>query len=234
MIELGIARPDRRRRPEVRSGYENAFLGALESAVLTGSDSAAVPTAVVEAAAGWWARGLSLATVTPQTNRTRCLDPATLSFLGRSLARGGEAVFGLGVEGGVVVLDAAGYWSVYGRGPRPSGWNYRITWEGPSHTTTEWRGAESVAHVRYSWNPRRPWFGLSPAASANLSSRLVGGLERQLSEEAGGPSGYVLPMPDSGDDGQDEDAEPAADRYALFLRDLGRAAGGTIVAPGNR
>ena len=223
-MTLGIASGPTRRH-ETRS-YESAIVQALEATASTGADTRATSTAVVETAARWWSTGLALANVTPGGRRTWCLDAATLAYLGRSLAKGGEAVFRINVEGGVVCLDEASYWNVYGSSPRPSTWAYQLTFEGPSSVDTAWLPASSVAHVRYQWNSRFPWFGRSPAAGAAASSRLVGGIEAQLSGEAASPSGYIMSAPDTGDRGaQGDDDDGENDPLASLRKDMGSAAG---------
>ena len=62
-----------------------------------------------------------------------------------------------------------------------------------------------VLHFRYSTSPARAWHGVGPLTWASQSARLAGGLETRLAGEAQGPSGYVLPVPQDGGDGEDDD-----------------------------
>ena len=73
--------------------------------------------------------------------------------------------------------------------------------------------------------------GRAPWSSAALSSRLLAGLERQLSGEACGPSGYMIPVPDPGDRGQGEGDDGSADPMTTFRNDMHAAGGKTMLAP---
>ena len=50
-------------------------------------------------------------------------------------------------------------------------------------------------------NPERPWRGVGPIQSAALAGRLSASTIRMLADEAGGPRGYLLPLPQN--DGMD-------------------------------
>ena len=230
MISLGIAQVRRPVEHRAATSYTGLVVQALESAAASGTGSTtAINTWAVEAAAGWYARLLALATVEPLNGRTRCLDPATLGYIGRSLARGGEVVFAIEIEGGMVELVPASYWNVWGRSTLRSGWQYQVQTEGPSATATRWLPAAAVAHVRYSWNPRQPWYGVSPAAGAGATARLVGGIEGSFANEAAAPAGYVMATPDVGDQGRTAESEDAADD-ALKV-DMTNARGSTLLLP---
>ena len=132
-----------------------------------------------------------------------------MAHIGRTLARNGEVVYAIGVESGVVVLTESCAWTVAGTGPRPETWRYLLEFAGPTGSQTVTLPAASVCHLRYQWDARRPWQGVSPAHGAAATSRLVGGIERQLSNEAANVSGYIMSVPDVGDKGQaDEDSTP--------------------------
>ena len=227
MIGLGVAGGPARR--EVR-GYTSALLDA-QALAADGGSALATATAAVETASGWWARGLALAQVRPAGRRTAALDAPTLAIIGRALCRQGEIVLDLRVEGGQVrMIPASSAYVVRGTGDRRT-WIYTVTVDGPGSTETHWRPRAAVAHVQYAVDPGRPWLGRAPWSSARLSGALAAGIERQLSGEASGASGYVLAMPDRGDQEQGEDADADADPLADFRVDMGAAGGRTIVAP---
>ena len=229
MTGLGIAGGPAVRR-EVRSGYTSAILAAAE-AEAGAIGGLATATAAVEVAAGWWMRGLALATVRPRSVRTRALTRPVLALIGRALCRSGEIVLDLRVEGGQLrMLPASSAYVVRGTGDRRT-WIYTVTVDGPGSTETHWRRRDGVAHVQYAVDPARPWLGRAPWASAPLSARLLGGVERQLAGEASGSSGYVMPVSDPGDRGQGEGDDGAADPLTSFRRDLAAAAGKTMLAP---
>ena len=232
MTGLGISGgPDVRR--EVRSGYTSAILAAAESEA-GAIGGLATATAAIEVASGWWARGLALARVGPRGRRTAGLTAPTLAMIGRALCRRGEVVFDLRVEGGrLMILPASSAYVIRGTGD-PRTWVYTVTVDGPGSTETFWRRREAVAHVQYATDPERPWLGRAPWASAPLSARLLGGLERQLAGEASGASGYIIPVPDPGDRGQGADDDGEADPMTTLRRDLAAAAGKTQLAPTTR
>ena len=220
-------------RPETRSsGYTALITSAIESAAGGTGGAVASATAAVETASGLWARCLATSTVEPLTRRTAALTPSVLAMIGRALCRSGEIVYLLDVtRGRVRLLPASAAYVVVGQGD-PSTWLYTVTVDGPGDTMTYHRPRSGVAHLQYMTDPIRPWFGRAPWASAGLSGTLLAGLEKQLSGEAGGPSGYVLPMPDVGERGQDgENADEETDPLTTFRRDLAAAGGRTVIAP---
>ena len=230
MIGLGVAGGPIVRR-ELRSGYTSALLAAAEADAAGGVGGMATATAAVEVASGLWARGLSLARVEPGGARTRALTAPLLAMIGRALCRSGEIVLDLRVEGGQVrMLPASSAYVVKGSGDRRT-WIYTVTIDGPGSTETHWRRREAVAHIQYLVDPIRPWYGRAPWSSAALSSRLLAGLERQLSGEACGPSGYMIPVPDPGDRGQGEGDDGSADPMTTFRNDMHAAGGKTMLAP---
>ena len=71
---------------------------------------------------------------------------------------------------------------------------------------------------------RGPWYGISPLGWARSTGTLAANLETRLGEEAGGPVGHVIPVPQDGGDGTDDDP------LAQFKIDLAAARGRTILA----
>ena len=232
MISFAPWRP----APETRS-YTTAVVNAIESAAAGTGGGVAAATAAIEVASSTWARALSLATVEPMNRRTAAVTPSLLAMIGRALCRSGEIVFDLQVTGGrLMMLPASAAYVVVGSGDRRT-WLYTVTVDGPGSTMTVYRERSGVAHLQYMVDPVRPWLGRPPWASASLSGSLLAGIERQLSGEAGGPSGYVLPVPDvgdkgqGGDDGQGEDDDGEDDPIVALRRDLAAAGGKTMIAP---
>ena len=227
MIALDIARGPAR---ELRS-YTSAILDQAEQVAAGTAGGLVAATAAVEAASGLWGRALALARVEPRGRRTEALTAPILALIGRSLCRRGEVVFDLRVEGGrLMMLPASSAYVVKGSGDRRT-WIYTVTVDGPAQTETFWRRREAVAHVQYLYDPERPWLGRAPWQSARLSARLLAGVERQLSGEAAGASGYVLPVPDVGDRSQDETSDGEDDPLTSLRRDLAAAGGKTTLAP---
>ena len=139
------------------------------------------------------------------------INPAFLGLVGRSLVRRGESVFVIGVERGRIQLQPVGSWDVRG-GSDPSRWFYRCDVYGPSGNQTRFLPGASVLHFKWGVDPSRPWHGLGPLAYASLTGRLLGNLEQRLGEEAGAAVGHLLPIPQDGGDGGDDD--PLADLKA--------------------
>ena len=203
IIELGISRP---RRPEIRTDATSLAINLLTAAV--GATAAQTWAAgAVEVAAGIWARTLSTAAVSGAP-----VGPRWLSETGRALARHGEVVYlaDVTLQGRVRLLRAT-ITDVWGDGPDPADWWYRLTVTGPRTTNVVTAPAASVVHVRYATESHSPARGVSPLAYAALTGRLTASLEQSLGFEAGGavanlltlPAGYNgQPPTKTGDDGQ--------------------------------
>ena len=184
------------------------FTDAVTAAIFAqaSGDSLIDPSALgaLEIAASAWARALASAEVKPKTLATAGVTPEFLSLTARTLIRRGEIVFSLGVKNGALELHPAGSHAVRG-GPDPSSWVYRIDRFGPSGNVTLLRPAKGVLHFRYSVDPARPWFGISPLGWSADTARLASALERRLGQEANMPVGGLLPVPVDGGDGSKDD-----------------------------
>ena len=200
----------------------NSYTDARVLASLTDAEGTAATvhkTAALEAAAGLYAFCLAGAGVTPAVP---ALTPACLSLLARDLIRNGESLFLIRLAGDRIQLLPAASWDVRG-GLTPESWFYRVDIFGPTadSPTSQIVSGAQVLHFRYATSPARPWYGIGPLTWASQSARLAGGLETRLAGEAGGPSGYVLPVPQDGGDGED------GDPLASLKSDLARADGKT-------
>ena len=200
MIELGVSTGPDGPRVE-RRNYSELRLAAAEAWADSGLLGAAL--GATEIAAGLYSRAFASATVEPAGVRTAALSPAVLGDVARRLVAQGEAVLLVDVEGGMVTLTPATWWTVQGGPRRP--WRYRVTLTGPSTTSTLDVSSERVAHVAWAWDARSPWRGRSPLALAGESGRLAQAVERALADEAGGPVGHLVALPvDAGEDGEDD------------------------------
>lgn len=228
---IGWLRRRLRSRPTEHRSYSSLVLAGLEaqSAGVGNATADWAKSTAAEIASGYWSRGLALARVEPDNRRTAALTPLILSQIGRRLARDGESLYRLHVSGGRLLLREVWQWDVTG-GPDPDEWSYRLTEVGPSLTRSRIVPAGAVMHVRYAWSPATPWAGLAPGAAAAHGAGIAGGIDRQLAGESGGPSGYVMPTPDSGDPADDDDGEPT-DPYAKTRADLAALGGGMTLAP---
>ena len=149
------------------------------------------------------------------------LTPAVVA---RNLIRGGEDFHRIYVPGGHIVLEPCGFAYAHGNGPDPMTWVYNATLYGPTDSRHEWVPAASMLHCRYSVDSSRPWFGQGPLHWAHRTGTLAGALESRLGEEAGGPVGHVIPVPQDGDDDSDDDP------LAQFKADMSNARGRTLLA----
>lgn len=185
----------RRLRKRSGDGYTDALTKLLIAQASGQAVGDATGLAVVQAAAGLLGRVLGAATVSPPGARTAPISPHWLRDAGRQLVVRGETVYLIRVDSGAVMLDQASSWDV--DGGRQT-WRYRLTLAAPSATyTTSWVPANRVVHLRYHTDPAQPWRGLSPVAAASSTSTLAARIEAMLAAESGGPSGYLLPIPDS-------------------------------------
>ena len=189
MIELGIADGP---APEVRACATDLYIDVLTAAV--GATTVSTWAAgAVEIAAGLWARALSTAAVPDGIP----LGPRMLAEIGRDLARHGECLYLADVAPrGRLRLLRADSRDVWGDGPDPADWWYRLTVTGPRSTRTVTAPAASVVHVRFATEAHSPARGLSPLAYASLTGTLGASLESSLGHEVGGAVGRLIAMPE--------------------------------------
>ena len=223
--------------PELRESFTANAVSAIVGTLRGAAPASAATHGIVEAAVGWWARLMALATVSPAKARTRVLSPAFLSNLARELGKTGSAVYLIDVDRGALQLDQAGSTIIYGNSPRPSGWIYDVEVYGPTGTRSVRVEADRVAHVRYQWDARAPWRGLSPLdGRSDDGASTLGGIEAPFSAEAASPSGYAWPMPDTGDRGRgdgdgDGDGDDDTDPLNDLKKSLQDANGRTLLLP---
>ena len=232
MISLGRLTDQPRREYRDTRSYTSDRIAQLTASSASGPAAIATATAAIEIAAGLWGRALSQATVSPQNARTRAITPSMLELAGRALARRGEIIFDLEVDGGGdLALIPCAHVNVLSGSENPSTWIYSLQMYGPSSTRTRYRLRDGVVHLQVGTQPDRPWRGRAPWQTAQLSSAILSGVERQLSGEASGSSGYVVPMPDSGDRGQAADGDGEDDPLTTLRRDMAAAKGKTLLVP---
>lgn len=173
-----------------------------------------------------YARAGALAEQSPDV---AALDPATLATIFRSLIVGGESVHLIRVTDAGLLLLPVGDRDVFGKSPDPDAWTYRLTLDGPSGSVSiRDVPAAAVLHVRYSYDPSRPWVGVSPLLRAGLGADMVSALSQRLKEEASAPSAVVVPVPENPDDDDDGDGRP--DPTETLAEDLKAAKGGVVLA----
>ena len=196
------------RQPPVEVRESQPFTDAVVAAVVAAAEGSRTGNpsglAALEAAAGMYARAFAGASISPASVASAAVSPRVRALIARDLIRRGESVHLIEVRGGAVELLPCGSWDVRG-GWRESGWFYRVDTFGPSGNATHFVPASRVVHVRYAVDPSRPWLGISPLGWARATGALAANLEARLGEEAGSPVGSILPVPQDGGDGTDDD-----------------------------
>ena len=202
--------------------YTEAVVQALiESA--TGDALTADATAAVEVASGFWARAFATATVEPDI-----VPPWVLATIGRDLVRQGESLWLVDVAGGELELLPVAAHQVEG-GHRRNTWTYRVQVNSPSNSQTSTsHPATSIVHCMYSSRRSMPWVGVSPLTWATDTAQALGRSEQRMKEEAGTPTGYVMPSPQEAGD-TDDGQGGLFDPFATLRTRLGKLAGKLLI-----
>ena len=189
--------------PEKRQSapFSDAVVAALAAQAGGQSVGDASAIAALESAVALYSRAFAAVRLSPAVP---ALSPSCLALIARNLIRRGEDVHQVMVEGGEVRLQPIGSWDVRGS-PREADWWYRVDRFGPSGNLTDFVPAAAVLHTRYSVDSARPWHGISPLGWARSTGVLAANLETRLGEEAGSSVGHLLPVPQDGGDGGDDD-----------------------------
>lgn len=184
-----------------KRSYTDAITAALLSTTEGDSTIKATATGALEAAAGFVGRAFASADVRADAGIVAALPVPCLAHMGRSLIQYGETLWLIRVENdGRLWLAPAQSWDVLGD-PDPATWRYRVTIAGASMIQTfENVTAEGVVHIRYAFDAREPWRGVSPLAQARLAGRLSAQLAAALGDEASGPRGSFVSVPVDGQD----------------------------------
>ena len=196
----------RKQPPETRASATDVLVSAIQTAAAGISTENASAIAALEVAAGMWSRAFAAATVKPQTLATRAITPAIMASIGRQLVMRGQSLHALMVERGQVRLDPIGYWDIKGDSPNEDDWIVRAQLYGPTGSYSRIISHKNIVNCRYSCLPSQPSRGLSPMDFAAATGKLAGSIEQRLSDEAGGPSGYLIPVPeDPGGENKESD-----------------------------
>lgn len=212
--------PWQRLETRQESSYMDTVIALLQSQAAGESAATVAATAAMECASGLVARAFASAEVGGPGPVADALTPEVMATIGRSLVRRGQIAHVVEVRDGEVALVPCESFDIVG-GVEPEAWRYRVTLAGPSKTRTMTRiGSERVVHCRYAVDPRQSWYGIGPIEAASLAGRLSANVARALGNEAGSPTGQLLPVPRA--DGEDA-------TVTSLKSDLAKLAGGLAV-----
>lgn len=193
-------------KPETREsgGGYTEIISRLVEAQSAGTTQQVSATAATEAVAGALSRAFAGAVVEGPPDVVAALSPRCMAQIGRDLVRVGESLHVIRMTGGRLRLHPAATWYWWGDAD-PDTWQVTATVYGPSGSTT-WRVPfASTLFVTWGSPTARPYHGLSPGSWAADTATLHANAERSLKYEAGAPSAQIIPIPQDGGDGGDDD-----------------------------
>ena len=133
------------------------------------------------------------------------VSPAFLAQVGRDLIRRGESLHAIRTVRGGLALVPVDAWHFEGGDWNPATWRVQATAYGPSSSTTWTLPVESCVFVQWGASTAAPYQGVGPLGFAGTTARLGAQAERSLADEASGPVAQILPVPQDGGDGSDDD-----------------------------
>ena len=202
--------------------YTDALTAALFAGA-EGTNGTAATTAALEACSQIYGMCFAAARIEGASPMIAdAITPACRELIARNLIRRGEDVhlIATGAEG--LRLLPAGGWDIRG-GADPADWYVRVDIAAPSGTYTTTVPHAAILHSRYAIDSQLPWRGVPPLGWARSTGALAGRLEAGLADEAGAPAAQLVPVPQDGGDGGDDD--PLAELKA----DIGKARGRALL-----
>ena len=194
-------------KPEKRSGsdYSDIIIRLAEAqAAGTAADSAS--TAAAEAASGAMSRAFAGADVEGPGWAREAVSGPWLALQGRNLVRHGQSLSVIRMRAdGRVWLAPAASWNFEGGTDDPDSWICRATTYGPAASVTRTLPSSGVVFIQWGSTAGTPYAGVGPLSWASTTARLGAQAERSLAEEASGPVAQILPVPQDGGDGSDQD-----------------------------
>ena len=186
------------RSEKIETREAQPFTDAIAQAIIQQAagtvPSNPLTTAALEMACGAYARAFMGAVIEGSERVKQAVTSSLLALIARDLIRKGESVNLISVFAGELEILPCGSWDVRGEWTEES-WEYRVDLFGPSGNVTRLVPSSSILHFKYSFDPARPWLGLSPLQWATSTGSLMANLEDRLSQETNGPVGYLLPVP---------------------------------------
>ena len=183
--------------------FSDAVVRLIESQA-AGTAADASSTAAVEAVAGALSRAFAGATVEGLPWVKSAVTPTVLAQIGRDLIRAGDSLHVIQIVDGEVKLIPCSSWHWEGSHD-PSTWRVRATAYGPSTSTTWHLANAGVVFVRWGSTPGQPYVGVGPTSWAHTTSRLQSEAEKALADELAGPISNLLPVPQDGGSGDEDD-----------------------------
>ena len=185
-------------------------------------------TAAIEAVAGILSRALADAEVIAEPWAAEAVSPVWLMQVGRSLIRPGESLSVIDMNNsGRLELVPAAFWNFEApdtpRAEAEHTWHARVTTYGPSSSRTRLLDRDQLVFVRWGTSPGTRYRGQGPTSWAHLTARLQGETERSLGDESAGPLAHILPIPQDGGDGGDDDP------LAMLKADIAAARGKAVL-----
>ena len=224
--------PWSKREPESRAGgnFSDAVIHQIEAQAASKATGVGT-TAAVEAAAGALSRAFAGAEVVGPDWAAEAVTPGFLALVGRNLVRGGASMHTIEMAAatGRVELLPVSAWNFENSGnidhpASPSNWRVRATSYGPSSSSTRLLTWDEIVFMTWGVSPGTPYVGTGPLGWASTTARTMSETERSLADEAAGPVGNLVPVPQDGGDG-DEDTDP----LAPLKGDISRARGQAIL-----
>ena len=184
--------------------FNDAVVRLIE-AQAAGTAADASSTAAVEAASGALSRAFASAEVQGPGWVQDAVTPLFMGQVGRDLVRSGDSmhVIDMDRDGRISFLPCSS-WHFEGNA-HPDTWSVRATYYGPSTSTTKQVSFDGVVFVRWGSTPGQPYVGTGPLSWAHTTSRLQAEVERSLADEAQGPLAHLLPVPQDGGKGGEDD-----------------------------
>ena len=210
---------------QATGGTYTSIVSALVDLQASGTTQATSATAAMEAAAGALSRAFMGAAVEGPPDVAAAVSPRALGQIGRDLVRVGESLHVIRMGGRGLRLLPASTWYWEG-GADPADWLCTATTYGPSASETYRVPFDSVLFVTWGSPTARPYHGLGPGSWARDTARLMSNAERSLANEAGGPVAQLLPIPQDGGDGAEDDD---ADALAGLKADIKAAKGSAML-----
>lgn len=179
---------------EERSGYTDLVVAALLGAA-EGEAADAGKGFAVETVAGTLGRIMSAANVDGPPEVRRALSPPVLEAMAYDAVRHGESLHVLTASGGLRLVRAS-EWDWTGGGDDPERWSARVTVPSPTESYTRTVPAADLIVVRWGSSAAEPWKGIPGHVRASETARMAAESEKAVADEAGGPVGSLVPLPE--------------------------------------